>query len=127
MNIVPLESEVDYCPFFKKYRRELKFIDKRFKELTSIEWLTDMDQWLFDLYRFLTTKQLYGDYQFLDLRVIQYLLNKNEHLIIDQEDGKKYYHLDKDRYNEFGVELRKECFSQASYTKSFTSENDNND
>jgi len=117
LNIIPLESKVDYQSFFKKYQRELQFIDKRFTELVSIEWLVDMDKCLHEFYRFLSTKQLYSDFRFLDLRIIQYLLSKNKNLILDQEDGKNFYHLDEDNYNEFGVEIRDEYFRQRYFFK----------
>ncbi|MHA1155233.1 MAG: hypothetical protein ACTSQK_03915 [Candidatus Heimdallarchaeota archaeon] len=113
LNIIPLESKVDYKSFAKKYKEELKQITKRFREIASYEWLQEMDVCLLTIYRYITEKQT----ETIDLRIVQYLLNNNQDLIIDRVDDKTFYHLSAEDYNKFGVELRGEFFKRNFFTE----------
>lgn len=113
INIIPLESKVDYKSFVKEYQGELQLINKRFREIASYGWLKEMDVCLFEIYRFITQNQT----ETIDLRTVQYLLNNNQDLIIDHVDDKILYHLRAEDYNEFGVEFRSDFFKENYFTE----------
>lgn len=109
----PDENDFDLQGFYKKNTSELLSFKKQLDKMSRINWMNDMAKCLVEIYSFLSTKQLYGEYTNLDLRVIKYLLRNCPEVYFEDREERYFLHLSEcERYNEFGVELRREYFKK---------------
>ena len=109
----PDENDFNLQGFYKKNASELLSFKKQLDKMSRINWVNDMAQCLVEIYSFLSTKQLYGEFTTLDLRVIKYLLGKCPEVYFeDREEGYFLHFSDCEKYNEFGVELKKGYFKK---------------
>ncbi|MGC9778605.1 MAG: hypothetical protein HZR80_05130 [Candidatus Heimdallarchaeota archaeon] len=77
--------------------------------LSAKEWLRGMYDCLREVREYLQVNEIIKEGKLIEIEEIILYLKQGD-FFIEEEEGKTFVHLDEDQYNEFGIELREDCF-----------------
>ena len=80
--------------------------------LLTNEWLRGMYECLREIREYLQVNEVIKEGNPIEIEEIVFYLKQGD-FFVEEEQGKTFVHLDENRYNEFGVEIRDEYFKKS--------------